>query len=145
MKGTRISEGLYNMVKGWLKEGYSIPKIIKMLPDEVKVSPNTVRKIKEAEDYEAYCGIKKEEPEKPPEKVVQITPYAQTKEIVEVIGKTNILLESIFQIGVEQDGELKKAQQAVEDIHAIRTIVLSIRDAMHGIREEIAELKKAWQ
>lgn len=111
MKGTRISEGLYNMVKGWLKEGYSIPKIIKMLPDEVKVSSNTVRKIKEAEDYEAYCGIKKEEPEKPPEKVLQITPYAQTKEIVEAIEKTNILLESIFQMMKEN----KEVTQELDD------------------------------
>lgn len=112
MKGTRISEGLYNMVKGWLKEGYSISKIIKMLPDEVKVSANTVRKIKEAEDYEAYCGVKKEEPEKPPEKVVQITPYVQTKEIVEAIGKTNILLESIFQMMNEMKAEIAELKDA---------------------------------
>lgn len=144
MKGTRISEGLYNMIKGWLKEGYSKAKILKMLPDEAKVSPNTVRKVNETADYDDYCGVKKE-PEKPPEKVVQITPYAQTKDIVEAIGKTNILLESIFQITNEQAEELKKAQQAVEDIHTIRAIVLSIRDAMHGIREEISELKDAWK
>lgn len=106
-KGRTISEGLFNMVKNWLNGGYSVSKVLQMLPEEVKISHETVRKIRSSEDYDAYCGVKKEEPEKPPEKAVQITPYAHTKEIVDAIGKTNILLESIFQMLKELNDSLK--------------------------------------
>lgn len=95
------------MIKGMLDSGNSPKKVLHILPDEIKVSENTIRKVSGSKDYDEYCGVKKEEPPKPPEKAVQITPYAQTKEIVEAIGKTNILLESIFQMLKELNDSLK--------------------------------------
>ena len=111
MKGTRISKSLFDMIKGLLAQGNSMNKVAALIPDEAKVSHNTIRKVSAAKDYDEYCGVKKEEPEKPPEKAVQITPYAQTKEIVAAIEKTNILLESIFQMMKEH----KEVTQELDD------------------------------
>ena len=96
MKGYRISEKTFDLVKGMLSQGYSIKKIESMLPEEIKICANSIRKIDGSGTYAEYLGEKKEEPK--PEKVVQITPYSQTKEVVEEIAKTNVLLESIFQM-----------------------------------------------
>lgn len=102
--GVRMSEKTYELIKQMLIQGYSVKKVLQMLPDEIKVSDQTIRKVDKAATYDDYCGVK-EEPK--PEKVLQVTPYPQTKEIVEAINKTNILLESLFQLVKELTDSLK--------------------------------------
>ena len=104
MKGSRLSEKTFELIKQMLMQGYSVKKIHQMLPAEVAVCEATIRKIDAATTYKEYCGEKEEEK---PEKIIQVTPYPQTKEIVEAIGKTNILLESLFQIVKELSDSLK--------------------------------------
>ena len=66
-----------------------------MLPDEIKVSLQVIYRVDRAATYADYCGVK-EEPEK---KEVPIYKTAtQHQEVLEAIGKSNILLESLFQI-----------------------------------------------
>ena len=92
MKGTRISDKTYELIKGMLIQGYSVKKIVQMLLAEIAVSGETVRKCGRSANYQEYCGIK---PEPKPEKVIQITPHAQSKEIVDAINATNEKLDRI--------------------------------------------------
>ena len=96
MQGTRISDKTFALVKQMLNQGYSPKKVVQMLPDEIKVAVNTIRKIGNADTYDEYCGIKPEPKE--PEKVVAITPFSQTKDVIDAIERTNVRLDSIFQL-----------------------------------------------
>lgn len=88
-----------------LVQGYSAKKILQMLPDEIKVSLNTIYRIDKVATYEEYRGVRQETDS--PDKVTIITPHSQTKEIVEAINKTNILLESLFTIVKELNDSLR--------------------------------------
>lgn len=105
MARVRITEKTFDLIKGMLIQGYSVKKIEQMLPDEIKVSDFTIRKIDKVQNYAEYCGEKPEP--KAPDKVVQITPHAQTQEVVDAINRTNILLESLFQVVNELCASLK--------------------------------------
>lgn len=95
MKGQRLSERTFELIKQMLVQGYSVKKVAQMLPEEIAVCQNTIHKINNAATYDEYCGVKPE-PEKPDVKAY--IPHAQSKEIVEEIQKTNIRLDSIFQM-----------------------------------------------
>jgi transposase len=96
MKGIRISERTFELIKSMLTQGYSAKKISQMLPEEISVTTNTIYKVEKAATYDEYCG-KRPEP-KVPDKIVQITPYSQTQDVVDAINRTNVLLESLFQL-----------------------------------------------
>lgn len=105
MKGQKISEKTYELVKQMLIQGYSVKKVHQMLPEPIRICENSIYKIDKADTYDDFIGVKKE-PEKP-EKVIQVTPHAQTQEIVDAINRTNVLLESLFQIVKELNDSLK--------------------------------------
>jgi len=93
MQGTRISEKTYELIKQMLLQGYSAKKLSQMLPAEISVSLNTIRKIDGAATYNEYCGVKPEP--KAPEKPVQIVPYTSSREIVDAINATNEKLDRL--------------------------------------------------
>ena len=93
MRGQRLSEKSYELIKQMLVQGYSVKKVQQMLPDEISVSPQVIYRVNSSENYKDYLGVKEDEPKK----VVQVTPYTHTKEVVDAINRTNILLESLFQ------------------------------------------------
>ena len=114
-KGTRLSQKTYDLIKGWLNEGFSTSKIMQLLPDEIRCSHTTISKINAAKDYDEYCGVKKE-PEKEPEKKVQIVPFAQLEPVLDELRKANINAESQFQIQKEILEELKKVREGQEEL-----------------------------
>ena len=114
-KGTRLSQKTYDLIKGWLNEGFSVAKIIQLLPDEIRCSHTTVSKINTSEDYDDYCGVKKE-PDKEPEKKISIVPFAQLEPVLEELRKANISAESNFQIQKEILDELKKIKEGQDEL-----------------------------
>lgn len=94
MKGQPLTEKSYELIKQMLIQGYSVKKVVQMLPDAIKVSPNVVYRVDKAATYDEYRGIKKE----PEPKIVPVMSKAQSADIVEAINKTNVLLESLFQM-----------------------------------------------
>ena len=97
MKGVRLSEKSFELIKQMLLQGYSPKKVHQMLPEEIRVCLAVIHKVNNSATFDEYRGIKPETVEAP-EKVTMITPHAQTKEIVDAINRTNVLLESLFQI-----------------------------------------------
>lgn len=96
MKGVRLSEKSFELIKQMLLQGYSPKKVHQMLPEEIRVCLAVIHKVNNSATFDEYRGVKPE-PEAP-EKVTVITPHAQTKEVVDAINRTNVLLESLFQI-----------------------------------------------
>ena len=113
-KGTRLSQKTYDLIKGWLNDGFSTSKITQLLPDEIRCSHTTISKINASKDYDDYCGVKKEEKE--PEKKVSIVPFAQLEPVLDELRKANVNAESQFQIQKEILEELKKLREGQEEL-----------------------------
>ena len=98
MKGQKLSEKQYELIKHLLTQGYSAKKVCQMLPDEVKVCQNTIVKVNNASTYNEYLGIKPE-PD-PVEEKPKYVPHAQVKEItdsIEKLGEHLTRIEGLFE------------------------------------------------
>lgn len=104
MKGTRISEKTFELIKRMLADGYSAKKIEQTLPDEIKVCRNIIYKVDKYGSYREYCGIA---PEPVKEPKISMMPYAQSSEIIKAINGVQERLDSLCGMIGELIGLLK--------------------------------------